>query len=247
MLPRSRTTVRIVTLLAVWSAPAAGIVNGTVPPEARYQREFPWAVALHYEGSEGICSAALVAPQWVLTAAHCASANARVMAGARDRTAAVPVRVVEAIRHPGYDGKTGANDIGLLRLERPLALAPVPMLAKTEAQALLREGSRAVIAGYGRRVTGAGYARELVASDVVLEALRLEGTRFIFIDRASGPCGGDSGGPLLLTRADGSQALAGVASRVAGDLCAQGGGISLYMNVAELRTFIDPYVKGVGR
>lgn len=234
-------------LSALCAGPALAIVNGTVPAEERYRQEFPWAVAVHYEGSGGICSAQIVAPQWVLTAAHCASANARVMAGRRDRTVAEPVRVVAAVKHPAYDGKTGANDIGLLRLERPLALAPVPMLAKAEAPALLREGARAVIAGYGKRVTGGEYARDLVVSDVELRSLRLDGARFVFLDLASGPCGGDSGGPLLLARADGQWALAGVASRVVGDLCAQGGGISLYMNVAELRAFIDPYVKGVGK
>lgn len=243
MRPRSITARRLLALLALLPAAALAIVNGTVPSEVRYHRDFPWAVALHYEGSEGVCSAQLVAPQWVLTAAHCTSTNARVMAGHLDRTQAEGVRVVQAVKHPRYDGKTGAFDIGLLQLERPLALAPVPMLTRVEEAALLREGARGVIAGYGGRIVGLGFSRELVVSDVVLESLRIEGERFLFLDRASGPCGGDSGGPLLLERADGTWALAGVASRVVGNLCAQGGGISLYMNVGELRGFIDGYVR----
>jgi hypothetical protein len=41
--------------------------------------------------------------------------------------------------------------------------------------------------------------------------------------------------------------LAGIASRVVGDLCAQGGGVGIYVNVAEVRDFIEANVKDLPR
>lgn len=238
--------------LATWAGigllaavPALAIVNGTIVSEARYAARFPWAVALVGKESGGVCTAQLIAPDWVLTAAHCTSTSMTVRVGDRDRTRARVVQVAEAIQHPRYDAKTGAWDIGLLRLAAPVAAMPVPVASVVEGRELLREGALAVIAGWGRRATGLGHSELLVESEVALAGLRREESRFIFIDRASGPCGGDSGGPLLLPRADGQLVLAGIASRVAGDLCAAGGGISLYSDVAAARGFIEGHVRSL--
>lgn len=227
------------------ASPASAIVNGTVVSEARFAGQYPWVVALVGIEKGGVCSAQLVAPGWVLTAAHCSSTGVEVRLGARDRGQARVVQVAEAIRHPLYDKETGVWDVGLLRLAEPVA-GPVVALASTEdAAALLKENALAAIAGWGKRVSGAGFSELLVESEVALGALRRDESRFIFIDRASGPCGGDSGGPLLLRRADGSRVLVGIASRVAGNLCADGGGISVYADVAAARPFIEQHVPGL--
>jgi hypothetical protein len=47
---------------------------------------------------------------------------------------------------------------------------------------------------------------------------------------------------MLVARADGTAVLAGVASRVVGDLCAQRGGIGIYMDVAEMLDFIASHI-----
>jgi secreted trypsin-like serine protease len=83
----------------------------------------------------------------------------------------------------------------------------------------------------------------LIVSDVELRSLEREASRFAYFDPVSGPCGGDSGGPLLLERADGSLVLAGIASRVVGNLCAQGGGVGIYTDVAAVRAFIEEHVR----
>ncbi|MCC7329713.1 MAG: serine protease [Gammaproteobacteria bacterium] len=235
---------------AAWllaALPALAIVNGTVVSETRFAGRYPWAVALVGNGSGGVCTAQLIAPEWVLTAAHCAGLGVQARVGASDRDQARVVKVAEAFRHPRYDSEAGTWDIGLLRLAEPVAGPVVTLATAADAGALLREKALAAIAGWGKRAAGLGFSVPLVESEVELRELRREESRFIFIDRASGPCGGDSGGPLLLRRADGSPVLVGIASRVAGNLCAQGGGISLYADVAAARGFIAAHVPELAR
>jgi secreted trypsin-like serine protease len=234
----------LLVAMMLLSHPVAAIVNGAPASEPRFAAEFPWAVALVNAKSGGVCTGQLIAPSWVLTAAHCAGGGMQVVVGSADRTTGEQLTPAEAIRHPLYDPETGDFDIGLLRLPVPLAVAPVALLTPAEAGRLLREDAKAVIAGWGKRSPRLGHSERFIVSDVELRGLRLERGRIIYVDAASGPCGGDSGGPLLLTRPDGTRVLAGVASRVVGNLCAQGGGIGIYMNVAEMRGFINGHLAG---
>jgi secreted trypsin-like serine protease len=234
-------TLVVVLLLAPRSAGA--IVNGAPASDARYAADFGWAVALVNPGSGGICTAQLISATWVLTAGHCTSSGLDVRLGNSDRTRAAVVPIAEAVRHPRYDAKTGEYDVGLIRLRSPVSVAPIRIATREEAAALLKPGSLAVIAGWGKRSTTLPFSERLVVSDVELRSLSLQKTRVVYFDPVSGPCGGDSGGPLLLARPDGTRVLAGIASRVAGDLCAQGGGIGVYVNIAEVRDFIEAHVK----
>lgn len=231
--------VMVMAVLALMSHPAAAIVNGARASEEVFAAQFPWAVALVSAKSGGVCTGQLIASEWVLTAAHCAGTGMTVVVGSADRTLGERITPVEAIRHPAYDPETGDFDVGLLRLPAPVAAPPVPLLAAAEAGQLLRDSAKAIIAGWGKRSPRLGHSERFIVSDVELRGLRLQDGRIIYFDPVSGPCGGDSGGPLLLERADGTRVLAGVASRVAGDLCAQGGGVGIYMNVAEMRGFLD--------
>lgn len=243
---RAWLPVAIILLLAsAWVPRAQAIVNGTLASEARFAQRYPWAVALVSRESGGVCTGELIAPTWVLTAAHCASTDMEARTGASDRNQARAVKVLEAVRHPRYDGAAGTWDVGLLRLAEPVAAPVLATATAADGRQLLREAATAIIAGWGRRSASTGFSDRLVESEVELRELRREESRFIYVDRASGPCGGDSGGPLLLRRADGRQVLAGVASRVVGDLCAAGGGISVYADAAAVRPFIESHVPGL--
>ncbi len=237
----------VLLLVTAWAPPVAAIVNGTVVGEARFSAQYPWAVALVSLDLKGVCTAQLIAPEWVLTAAHCTSMSVTVRVGASDRERAREVKVAEAFRHPRYDSKAGTWDIGLLRLAEPVPGPFVRLITATEAGKLLREGALGVIMGWGKRSPNLTFSVPLVESEVELRQLVREESRFVFEDRASGPCGGDSGGPLLLRRGDGEVVLAGIANRVVGNLCRDGGGISLYADVTAVRPFIEEHLPALRR
>lgn len=242
---RSASALAVLLLFAATGARA--IVNGAPASDARYDADFGWAVALVDPGSGGVCSAELISPTWVLTAGHCTSSGLEVRLGNADRTRGTALPIAEALQHPGYDGKTGEFDVGLIRLQSPVSVTPVRVATRKEAASLLRPDALAVIAGWGKRAVTLPFSERLVVSDVELRSLTWDKTRFRYFDAASGPCGGDSGGPLLLSRPDGTRVLAGIASGVEGNLCAQGGGFGIYVNIAEVRDFIEAHVKDLPR
>jgi len=233
-------------LLAV-SQPAAAIVNGAPTTEARYAERFGWAVALEAPKTDAVCTAQLISPTWVLTAGHCTGAGNRLVIGSPSRARGRVLAAADAVRHPDYDAETGAFDVGLIRLKEPVDIPPVPLITAAEAPLLLQAKAHAVIGGWGKRSTSLGFSDLFIVSDVQLADLRRLPDRFVFFDPVSGPCGGDSGGPLLLERSDGTRVLAGIASRVVGNLCAQGGGISIYVDVAAMRSFIEQHVADLPR
>lgn len=199
-----------------------------VGPDARVDEidEHPGCVAV---GSDHnwCCTGVLIAPDRVLTAAHCVAGGcaARVYLGTDVRDAAdSPERVlnVKAVIHPEYLVGERYNDVAVLILDRPVDIAPVPIATAEEIAA----ASSVRLAGFGRTdfdgLQGYGVRRKV---DVpIASAACLNGAVAVYgcdpgHELVAAPpifgndsCNGDSGGPAFI-RVSGGWKLAGVTSR----------------------------------
>ena len=117
------------------------------------------------------------------------------------------------------------------------AIEPLPLISRGEYLLLIQPAAPAEILGWGKR-PDSGFSNRLVRAAVRLHELGVHGSYLFYRDRG-GPCGGDSGGPLLVDGLEGRPVLVGVASTTGGNLCSSGGGVAAYTNIAAVRRFIE--------
>lgn len=212
---------------------APTIVNGT-DAEAG---EFPFVAALAFKYTGGVstppsCSATLIHPEWLLTAAHCVgSVNQGIRSSAGDAVAvfgknAIRINDIEAFAaiddievHPDYyytyQGRTYANtnyDIALLHLAEPFTEV-VPAVVNDEPIDDSWRGTSLMAVGFGR-VSNAGPARSGVKRYAELDFWYATDSMFRTLDGdEQNLCNGDSGGGTFEQTANGLE-LAGVNSIV---------------------------------
>ncbi|GBL72283.1 Chymotrypsin-like protease CTRL-1 [Araneus ventricosus] len=102
---------------------------GRLPSMVTDQDPWPWMASLIAKSSDKIfCGGALIAEQYVLTAAHCTKRIPRnqilVRLGrpASENRPEPDFEVIEIKRHAGYNPRTMQNDIALLKLSRRVQL-----------------------------------------------------------------------------------------------------------------------------
>jgi hypothetical protein len=225
-----RAGVTAIVLSLALAAPANAIYHGNEVPAA----QAPWLAALTSHGSE-FCGGALIAPDRVLTAAHCVQgldphhANVRIGGGSvtAERSLAwkgayfpTDYRELPAPFAPTDPGASATiNDVAVIVLAEPVAGVPPLALAQTPAA----DGETTLTVGRG--LTGPATAttktpREATQTVLAGDAcLALFGPRLLHPDlhlctrendaNAAQACGGDSGGPVLVTR-DGALQEAGL-------------------------------------
>ena len=212
-LNRSFRWLAFVAALAVPLAPARALVGGE--PDSRFSDRV--AMVLIRGGDKaGFCSALVLSPRVLLTAAHCLRPLRDMAVHYRDAAAAaVMIPVEAAIVHPLYradaiKARALSIDIALIRTARPLdPRFAAAAIAEGGPPAI---GARAIVSGYGAAREGdwssGGTLRSVMlavrepASTVLVWAADPDG-------RAAGACSGDSGAPVW--SADGSVAIAIVA------------------------------------
>ncbi|MGI9117267.1 MAG: S1 family serine peptidase [Gaiellales bacterium] len=105
-----------------------------------------------------VCGGTLIAPQVVMTAAHCVAGTApwaiQVVVGVPELSAmeaADRVKVRDIVRDPAYDAATHAHDVALVLLDASAKTAPMPLVSAAQAAALA-PGAALAIAGWGSTV-----------------------------------------------------------------------------------------------
>ncbi|OQR66915.1 proclotting enzyme precursor-like [Tropilaelaps mercedesae] len=188
--------------------PGLRIIGG----QATWKGKWPWQVALLNRNREPFCGGTLVAPGWVLTAAHCIRRRLYIVAGEHNlkKRRTREIRVLESHIHPEYDVETVDNDVALLRLATPVAFDE-SIGAACLPDKPLPVGSLGTILGWGklndRAVNGSDIlqeaqvpvtpqedCRQVYAEYFVSENMMCAGYKRGRIDS----CAGDSGGPLLV-------------------------------------------------
>ncbi|XP_017869530.1 PREDICTED: serine protease snake [Drosophila arizonae] len=229
-------------------------------------REFPFMAALGWRSNfdQSIyyrCGGSLIAPNFVLTAAHCIDFGGQrpviVRLGGDNLTVSMDAvhhdyRIRRIFIHPGYNENTAYNDIALLELEghvppilRPVCLWQDAKLAKKDLIAV----------GYGQ-ISFAGLSssqllkvdlqhisndqcREYYSREQLPKGLAASQVCAGDLSGKADTCQGDSGGPLVM-RLDGSTwYLVGITSL--GQGCAIGPP-SIYTRVSSYLDWIESIV-----
>lgn len=237
------TALAVAASSALASAPAqASDITPTIVGGTPASEPYPFVASLQYT-REGVpnshrCGTTLIDAEWVVTAAHCVTyADSTPMPadmfhiaiGDPDRNLGEHIDVGEVVVHPDYgQGKENNADIALLRLARAATQKPANI-------GYVGVGDDVRMVGWGRTVEDD--AASLATYLQELDSTLLENPRCVAGDEwditvgdicvdipggNTGPCYGDSGGPVLAKDHRGRWEILGVVSRGPGTGCLNG-------------------------
>lgn len=219
------------------------IVGGALTATAQH----PWMVALTTVASNSAyCGGALIAPDRVVTAAHCIRGyplgNVRVIGGRTDLRGndGEQRRVRGFWLHPGYRSPVQGADVAVLFLDRTLPYRTLPL--ETDPSAY-RPGAAATVLGWGYTSEDGPNSSTLRSADVDLIAesdcaatyRQFDSEEMLCAGRPRGgvdACYGDSGGPLVI-----GDRLIGVTSWGSG--CGRAARPGVYTRVASYAAEIN--------
>ncbi|XP_076459669.1 uncharacterized protein LOC143292888 [Babylonia areolata] len=225
------------------------------------RHSWPWQVAIMTRYQEQYCAGTMIAPQWLLTAAHCVRKRGRrrriiVRAGEHDleefEGSEQDVKPEREYPHPNFDYATITNDIALVRLKTPLEERTHPGYACLPDPGFSPDrDSLCYIVGWGKRRN-----THLFGADVLHEAqvpvvspkrcqnvfdYHINDTQLCAGYRRGGTdaCSGDSGGPLICPKTEAGVTrwfLLGITSY--GEGCGRRGKYGIYTRVTSYLDWI---------
>ena len=253
----ARSRVSVAAFLAVFAFNVSAAAQEEIKPPTRRIiggektdiKQHPWQVALQFKGSF-FCGGSIIAPNWILTAAHCFASGAgsgdwRAKSGATDHTKTGIWDGVELIvLHADYKTFTEGDDIALIKLKSPANGQVITLAAPNET---IPAAQPLEVTGWGKTEAGVPspdllkttipYVDNAVCNEPASYNGRVSPGMICAGRREGGTdaCAGDSGGPLVQRTADGP-VLVGVVSW--GDGCARQLKYGIYTRVSAYRDWI---------
>ncbi|XP_073947748.1 trypsin-like [Choristoneura fumiferana] len=196
--------------------------------------DVPYIAAL-FENDTFSCGGSIIHERFVLTAAHCITANIslKVLVGSDMlSTDGVFIDVEQELCHEEYDPFEMINDICLLKLSEPVPFdCKVVKIALADDNLEIEDGDMVNVTGWGNiKIYGVQYPNDL--RQVSVPVVSDECCRYIYPEFSDGmicagsrghdSCQGDSGGPLtygkvqvgVVSYGNGCAVVAGVYTKV---------------------------------